>query len=506
MRPTLVRTAKLSAGSCFDENTALDLVGGHLSETRKEAALAHAESCESCRKLLADLAALENAEDVATAADTAIAAPSQVGPWEIGERAGQGAGGTVYRACNRQTGHVAAIKLVTDPGLRVRFEREARALASLNHPGIVRYFEHGTLEDGTMYLVMQWLEGTDLAHRIDAPFTAREVLDLGTRLAAALAHAHAHGCVHRDLSPKNVFLPGGRIEHAMILDFGLVRWVRPDASQTASQSIVGTPYYMAPEQIRGVYDIDARADLFALGVLLYQAAAGRLPFEGNDLLTVWQRIVHAQHPDLGRQAPHVPRALIDLIGHLLEKAPSDRPASADVVLQRLESIRRGEIDIPRRSRRTWFAFAGLGLAGTAAAVFASMQPARYSSRPNAPLGRAPAAPVEAAPEAGPTDNPISCVSGTKTERHRHYSPDSSQPPEMNPAAVTVAGTCNLTLEDCAVEGFESIRVMHGGTLTLRRCHVDGHVTFVGGGTLILEASELALEPEHVGPGAKLIRR
>lgn len=502
-----MRTAKLTAGSCFDENTALDLVGGHLSESRKEAALAHAESCEGCRRLLADLAALENAEDVATTADKDVAAPSHVGPWEIGERAGQGAGGTVYRARNRHTGALAGIKLVTDPGLRVRFEREARALASLNHPGIVRYFEHGALDDGTMYLVMQWLEGHDLTRRIDTPFSTRDVLDLGGRLAAALAHAHAHGCVHRDLSPKNVFLPGGRLDQAMILDFGLVRWVRPDASQTASQSIVGTPYYMAPEQIRGVYDIDARADLFALGVLLYQAAAGRLPFEGADLLTVWQRIVHAQHADLGRQAPHLPRDFVDLVGHLLEKAPSDRPASADVVWQRLEAIRRGEITVPRRSRRTWFAFAGLGLAGTAAAVLASMQPARHSAAPGIPLGRLPAPPAPALPtEVKPTGNPRSCVTGTKVERGQRYAPDLTQPEEMSPTSLIVGGQCHLTLEDCVVEGPSSLRMMNGGTLLLRRCKVEGDVTFVGGGTLILERSELAFEPRDIGGAGKLVRR
>jgi len=507
MRPTLVRTAKLAAGFCFDENTALDLVGSALPPARRAAVLAHAESCETCRRLLADLA-----DFAEPAAPILASAPPQVGAWQILERAGSGAGGTVYRARNLYTGVVAAVKLVTDPGLRVRFEREARALATLDHPGIVRYIEHGQLPDGTMFLVMQWLEGHDLSQRLPAGqpvpeaerLTAREVLDLALRLTSALAHAHSRSCVHRDLSPKNVFLPGGVLAEAMILDFGLVRWVNPDASQTASQAIVGTPYYMAPEQIRGVYDIDARADLFALGVLLYQAAASRLPFEGDDLLSVWHRIVHAQHPDLGRQAPHLPRSFVDLIGHLLEKAPSDRPASAEAVLRSLESVRLGDPNATARiGARGWL---GLGVAAVAggAAIVGLAGPARTDASsaratPAASLGRrdtpAPVAPLSpaASVDAGPART-LSFVGGSKTVRGQRYAPPLDAA-EGTPAISVLDGT--LVLEDCVLEGPDSANVL-GGHLVLRRCRIEGNVTLMNDCKLTLERSDFQGTLRKVG--------
>lgn len=497
MRPTLVRTARLAAGACFDDNTALDLLGGGLPASRKAAVLAHAESCEACRELLADLASVAE-----PASEQAPDAPSHVGLWQLLERVGRGASGTVYRARNMQTGQLAAVKLVHDAGLRARFDREARALSTLQHPGIVRYIEHGQAEGGSMFLVMQWLDGHDLSQRLPAGspvaeadrLTAREVLDLALRLAAALAHAHSRGCVHRDLSPKNVFLPGGVLDDAVILDFGLVRWVNPDAAHTASQNIVGTPYYMAPEQIRGVYDIDARADLFALGALLYQAAAGRVPFDGADLLSVWQGIVHAQHPDLGRQAPHLPRALVDLIGHLLEKAPSDRPASAELVLHALEAIRLDE-PTPRSTRRLWLGLGAAVVGGATIVGLSAPVPVQLASAQPTTVGRRPQpeptleAPTEPAPV-----HTIHHLGGTKIERGQRYRTSGS---ELEGAAVVVMhGT--LVLEDCIVEGPYGAAVMNDATLVLRRCKVDGDVRLMGKSSLRLEHTELEIEPQKLG--------
>lgn len=507
MRPTLVRTAKLAAGFCFDENTALDLVGNVLPRARKEAVLAHAESCETCRRLLADLASVVEPE-----APESAAAPAQVGRWQIMERAGRGAAGTVYRARNLESGHLAAVKLVSDPALRVRFEREARALAALDHPGIVRYVEHGRLADGTMYLVMQWLEGHDLSQRLPAGapvaeadrLGAREVLDLALRLASALAHAHSRSCIHRDLSPKNIFLPGGALAEAIILDFGLVRWARPDAGQTASQAIVGTPYYMAPEQIRGTYDIDARADLFALGVLLYQAASGRLPFEGEDLLTVWQRIVHSQHPDLGRQAPHLPRSLVDLIGHLLEKAPSDRPASAELVLRGLEAVRLDQPGSRRGNGRGWLGLGAAAVVGSVALVglagelrakpLATATPPAMRHKLGPPAARTPRAEM---PASTVRARSLSHMGGTKTLRGGRYRG------VRDAAAVSVSGG-TLTLEDCLIEGEHAAVVMNKATLVLRRCRVERTVTLMGRATLVLDHTELEIEPNEVGFEGRII--
>lgn len=508
MRPTLLRTAAL-ADQCFDDDTALELVEDVLPPARKATVLAHAESCEACRRLLADLASVAEPVDAPPAH-----VPVHVGLWQLLEPAGRGASATVYRARNLQSGQIAAVKLVSDPALRVRFEREARTLATLRHPGIVRYIEHGELADGTMFLVMQWLEGHDLSQRLPAGgnideaerFSASEVLALAQRLANALCHAHARGCVHRDLSPKNVFLPGGQLAEAMILDFGLVRWVRHDAAQTASQSIVGTPYYMAPEQIRGVYDIDARADLFALGVLLYQAAAGRLPFDGEDLFSVWQRIVHAPHPDLGRNAPHMPRAFVELVEHLLEKAPSDRPATTEQVVRVLDGIR--VTDLAPRPRRYWL---GLGTAAvlggaTLAGIGLWNRPDNMQITPNILVRRptpVPAAPVPAPATAG-TGPVLRHLRGNKLERGQLYRSLSTDEEDAVPAITVLGGT--LTLEDCRLEGLRSVLLMGDARLVLRRCQLEGEVTLMGRSTLVLDATELATKPRTVGFTGRIEKR
>jgi len=240
----------------------------------------------------------------------------------------------VYRAVNDRTGEVVALKYVTNPSWRARFGREIEMLARLAHPGIVRYIDRGKTPHG-MYLAMELLDGEDLEQRLRrGPLPWQSVLLLGLRLTAALAHAHALGAVHRDLGPRNVFLSGGRVEDAKLLDFGLVR-VDDNLEHTPSRTVLGTAFYMAPEQIKNPRNVDARADLFALGVILFEAVSGMRPFQGEDLFTLWVKIIDHSPPDLRIVTRGIPEEIICLIEALLAKDPNSRPASADAVHQSL---------------------------------------------------------------------------------------------------------------------------------------------------------------------------
>lgn len=259
------------------------------------------------------------------------------GRYRIEAEVGSGSAGTVYRARDVTSGATVALKIVGESSAAHRFNREATTLARLSHPAVVRYIAHGETQ-GRMFLAMEWLDGEDLETRLDHGKLGWEgACIVGLRIAEALAHAHALGLVHRDLGPRNVYLPGRKLEHAKLLDFGLVRLIDPTAlERTASQAILGTPYYMSPEQIRSSKNVDARADLFSLGVLLYEMASGRRPFEGTELFSLWLNIIEATPPPLA--VPGAPPELVVLVETLLKKNPAERPVSAQVVADLLREI------------------------------------------------------------------------------------------------------------------------------------------------------------------------
>jgi serine/threonine protein kinase len=180
--------------------------------------------------------------------------------------------GTVYRALDRLSGAPVALKLPN--AAHARALAEADALAALDHPAIVRLVAHGFTDDGNPFLAMEWLEGEDLAARLErSPLGAADAL-LGARVAGALAAAHAAGMVHRDLKPSNLFLVGGEVAAAKLVDFGIARAPRAGTRLTATGMLIGTPGYMAPEQARGDREIGPATDLFALGAVLFECLAG----------------------------------------------------------------------------------------------------------------------------------------------------------------------------------------------------------------------------------------
>lgn len=251
----------------------------------------------------------------------------------------EGGMSTVFRARDLQRGEIVAIKVLHshDSATLQRFSREARVLHELSHPNIVRYVAHGLTTGGAPYLAMEWLQGEDLAARLSrGPLAISEVIELGAATASALFVAHRQGVIHRDIKPGNVFLVEGKAAMVRLLDFGIARPFSAD-SATRTGTILGTPDYMAPEQVRGGREVDARSDLFSLGCVLYECLAGRPPFASEQMMGVFAKILFEPAPDIATLRRDVPGPLRTLLTQLLDKERDRRPTSAEDVLMALLS-------------------------------------------------------------------------------------------------------------------------------------------------------------------------
>jgi eukaryotic-like serine/threonine-protein kinase len=248
----------------------------------------------------------------------------------------------VFRARELVTGQRVALKVLRSSGRpgAARFRREAAVLARLKHPHIVRYVAHGSDSEGN-WLAMEWLDGESLEGRLSrGQLTPRECLVVARGAAEALTFAHECGVLHRDVKPSNLFLPGSRCEDVKVLDFGIARVA--DATLTRTGPTVGTPSYMSPEQARGIA-IDARSDLFALGCVLFEALTGRRAFSGPNALAVLAKILLHDPPPVQSIEPRVPPALAALVGRLLAKDPSARPASASALVDMIDALIRTDL-------------------------------------------------------------------------------------------------------------------------------------------------------------------
>jgi len=309
---------------------------------------------------------------------------TRLGVFDVESFVGAGGMGEVYKARDTRLDRNVAIKVLspntaTDPRSRVRFAHEARAIARLSHSRICALHEMGH-QDGVDFLVMEYLEGETLAARLRrGPMPLTQALRTAVEIAEALAAAHAQGIVHRDLKPGNVMLtPGG----AKLLDFGLARLRAPagsslspvshafPSSETAPGLIVGTLPYMAPEQLEGS-DVDARADIFAFGAVLYEMTVGRKAFEGTTQASVISSILSSEPPPVAVLQPLTPPALELVIHNCLAKDRNHRWASAHDVRLQLDwaaghasaaARAAGIADNRRRERLAWAIAALAGLA------------------------------------------------------------------------------------------------------------------------------------------------
>ena len=340
----------------------------------------------------------------------ALPAGTRLGPYEIVSPLGAGGMGEVYRAKDSRLDRTVAIKvlpshLASDPELRQRMEREAKAISVLQHPNICTLYDIGT-QDGTNFLVMEYLEGQALAERLaKGTLPVDQVLKIGIEIAQALEKAHHQGIIHRDLKPANIMLTKAG---AKLMDFGLakpemalgskaVETFTPStptmnlASLTAAVSpltqkgsVVGTFQYMAPEVLQGA-EADARSDLFSFGCVLYEMVTGRRAFEGKSQLSVFTSILEKDPEPITTSQPHAPPALDRVIRACLAKDPADRFQSAHDVAMDLRWI----ADAPSETGKASSAFnqswgAGLALASAlliALAGFGGYRWAKSSEEP-----------------------------------------------------------------------------------------------------------------------------
>jgi eukaryotic-like serine/threonine-protein kinase len=285
----------------------------------------------------------------------ALAPGIRLGPYEIVSALGAGGMGEVYRARDTRLDRTVAIKILPphlseDPILRQRFEREAKAISSLNHPHICVLYDVGN-QDGTQFLVMECVEGETLTKRLEkGSLPLEQVLKYGTQIADALDKAHCSGVLHRDLKPGNIMLTASG---AKLLDFGLAKAAPPLAAGatltaaatrttpvTQQGTIVGTFQYMSPEQVEGK-DVDARTDIFSFGSVLYEMVAGCRAFPGRSQLSVVSAILEKDPEPINTLQPLTPRALDHAIRRCLAKDPEERWQTARDLRLELQWIAEG---------------------------------------------------------------------------------------------------------------------------------------------------------------------
>jgi serine/threonine protein kinase/tetratricopeptide (TPR) repeat protein len=268
--------------------------------------------------------------------------PARLGHYAITKRLGQGGMGVVYAARDERLHRTVAVKtmapVATDETARLRFWREARAAASVNHPNICQIYEIGE-DQGQLFIAMELLEGTPLSEQLKhGPMRVADTVSIGLGMLAALSALHARGIVHRDLKPSNVFLTPHGVK---LLDFGLARPTDDQMLVTGPQlthagTVLGTPRYMAPEQVIGEAT-DARTDLFAAGAILFEMLAGRPAFNGRTLVEIAHATMYEQPPAL--TGPAAATAVDRVIRRALAKKPADRPSSAEAMTDELRATR-----------------------------------------------------------------------------------------------------------------------------------------------------------------------
>jgi hypothetical protein len=277
------------------------------------------------------------------------------GRYKVEALLGVGGMGRVYRAEHVYMRKLFALKVLHGhmtmmPEVVARFEREAIAAARIEHPNVAKASDFGRLEEGAFYLALEYVEGVSLRHEIQlcGTFTVARAVDVALQIAGALAAAHAEGIVHRDLKPENVMLitRGDRKDHVKVLDFGIAKLQAEDTQNSSKLTqvgaVFGTPEYMSPEQAMG-QPVDARSDLYSLGIILYEMLAGQTPFADGNMAAVLTRQMTAEAPPL---PTGIPSDLRKLVTELLSKRADERVPSAQDLAQRLDSLGLSQLPPP----------------------------------------------------------------------------------------------------------------------------------------------------------------
>jgi serine/threonine protein kinase len=257
---------------------------------------------------------------------------SKFGGYEVESVVGLGGNGVLYRARQLRLDRPVALKLVeaglaSDPVVRERLRREARTVAALDHPNVVPLYEAGE-EDGTVYIVSRWVEGTELGSLLyrDGPLEPTRAARIAAQIADALELAHEKGLVHRDVKPSNVIVTDEW--HVYLTDFGLAKRAESDPGLTGADQMLGTVDYVAPELIEGG-EPDARSDIYSLGCVLYEMLTAAAPFADHKggMAKMWAQ-VNAEPAPLRERRPEIPASLEDVVKRAMAKAPDARPTAA----------------------------------------------------------------------------------------------------------------------------------------------------------------------------------
>ncbi len=269
---------------------------------------------------------------------------ARVGAYRIIREIGRGGMGVIYEAQEEALGRDVALKVMridpsADPAAPRRFLREAKGLAKMMHPNVPAIYAYGVC-DGLTYIACQIVRGENLLSRLerDGVPPLGEALRIGRAVASALDAMHRRGLIHRDVKTSNLMLEdGGEVK---LIDFGLARDMCDDARITRTDFFVGTPEYCSPEQLAG-QDLDGRADLYSLGVVLYELVTGRLPFSAKTTAILYQRILKTRPTPVRRLRPGTPRLVEHLVERLLAKSPERRMRSAAEAMEEIDAIREG---------------------------------------------------------------------------------------------------------------------------------------------------------------------
>lgn len=330
--------------------------------------------------------------------------------------------GRVYRAEQAPLGRLCAIKVVNagfggvDPEFHKRFFLEASISSKLTHPNTVTVFDYGKTDDDIYYMAMELLEGRTLhrALREDGPFSEERTVHIARQISRSVREAHAHGVIHRDLKPANVFLVthGDERDFVKVLDFGLVKNVdeRPEEQLTQTGLFMGSPKYMAPEQIEGT-KVDGRTDMYSLGVMMYEMLTGRVPFERASSVNTLMAHVHEPVPPMRVTNPHVvvSGAMEAVVMRCMAKQVDERFASIDELLNTFKALDTSGGSGPYESRSSWLAGRSPSRhpsqadanAISSVHVRTETQALARASMPSAPAWQAPGATERAQDGSGP---------------------------------------------------------------------------------------------------------
>ena len=250
-----------------------------------------------------------------------------VGPYRIVEQLGQGGMATVFKAYHAALDRYVAIKVMhpafkEDPTFLARFQREARVVARLEHPNIVPVYDYAE-HNGAPYLVMKFVEGETLKAKLArGPISLTEAVKIVEAVGTGLDYAHKQGILHRDIKPSNVMLAADG--NVYLADFGLARIAQAGESTLSSDSLLGTPHYMSPEQAKGVKELDAGTDIYSLGVVIYELVVGRLPFSADTPFAIIHDHIYTPLPMPHAVNPNVPEAIERVLLKALAKERADR--------------------------------------------------------------------------------------------------------------------------------------------------------------------------------------